>query len=403
MSGQEVAVAVPREMVIRPQVGLMLSIGEPPTQGRNYPKKLDHFRAKPGSEGQFDFAVHKFEDAYPTEESRKRIEIAFISNSLVDVLDIRLKAWGTSGLRAIGQTNFALCPEKMLAFDDTLTAFPEDRPDAIEYQLKGPDDPIIDRVGLKLYGVLRFAIPPVTGLTTLAEISTTSKRTMGNWLAGITQAQTLAAGQLAGIPFVLAVRPARTRFFDAKKGKRSTSTFYEVVLEAQHSIDEFMELVQTRRAQMQLGTAPRLELPAVRHDDAERDRELAPALWPDAADRLQDAQPDLDERAQVRDEPVTARPDDARLNRLAHLEQQVGAEATLAVLRGVFGVDNPLELDDQDAERLEQMLLRNVAAAEEAEPAEEVVGEVVEETGDEGGSVFERMANEAQARAAGAS
>jgi hypothetical protein len=365
-----------REVVIRPQVGLMLSIGEPPTDQRNYPKKLDHFRPKPGSENQYLDAVAKFDAAYPDEADRKRIDIVFISNSLNDVLDIRLKAWGTSGLRAIGQTNYALCPEKMLAFDDTLIAFPEDRPDSVEYQLKGPGDPIISKVGLKLYGVLRFAIPAVTGLTTLAEISTTSKRTMNNWLAGVTQAQRLAGGQLAGLPFVLAVRPARTRFFDEKKKKRSTSTFYEVVLEAPHSIDEFMELVQTRREQMSVG---RVEMPALEQASVDRDREIAPALWANgangAAERVERAEAQVAETAQVRNEPAPDRPDDARLNRIAQLEGEVGETAAVAVLRGVFGVDAATELTEPDAERYEQMLRRNADA--QAEDAGD--GEIVEE------------------------
>jgi hypothetical protein len=376
MTDQEMTTPHQREVVIRPQVGLMLSIGEPPTGERNYPKKLDHFRPKPGSENQYLDAVAKFDKAYPAEQDRKRIDIVFISNSLNDVLDIRYKAWGTSGLRAIGQTNFALCPEKMLAFDDTLIAFPEDKPDSVEYQLKGPDDPIIAKVGLKLYGVLRFAIPAVTGLTTLAEISTTSKRTMNNWLAGVSQAQMLAGGQLAGLPFVLAVRPARTRFFDEKKKKRSTSTFYEVVLEAPHSIDEFMELVQTRRSQMSVG---RVEMPALEQASVDRDREIAPALWANgangAAERVEQAEPQIDATAQVREEPAPDRPDDARLNRLALLEQEVGEAESLAVLRGVFGVDVATELVEADAERYESMLRRNAEA--NAEDAGD--GEIVED------------------------
>jgi hypothetical protein len=369
-----------REVVVRPQVGLMLSIGEPPNDQRNYPKKLDHFRPKPGSENQYLDAVAKFDKAYPTEQDRKRIDIVFISNSLNDVLDIRLKAWGTSGLRAIGQTNYALCPEKMLAFDDTLIAFPEDRPDSVEYQLKGEADPIIAKVGLKLYGVLRFAIPAVTGLTTLAEISTTSKRTMNNWLAGVTQAQRLAGGQLAGLPFVLAVRPARTRFFDEKKKKRSTSTFYEVVLEAPHSIDEFMELVQTRRAQMSVG---RVEMPALEQASVDRDREIAPALWANggngAPERLAKAEPQISEVAEVRDEPAPDRPDDARLNRIAQFEAEVGEAESLAVIRGVFGVDVATELTDADAERYEQMLRRNAEAKAEDGGEAEIVDAPEEE------------------------
>lgn len=272
---QELVQTEPREVVVRPQVGLMLSIGEPPEEGRNYPKKLDHFRPKPGAEGQYADAATRFNQVYGLEP--KRLDIVLLSNNLGDVLDIRLKAWGTSGLRAIGQTNYATSPDRMLAFDDRLTTFPESQREAGEHVLQGPDDKVIESTGLKLYGVFRFALPKVTGLTTLAEISTTSKRSMLNLLAGLQQVLALTGGHMAGIPFELAVRPARTRFFDEKKGKRATSTFYELVFLTPYAIDEFFQQVQLRRQQMSGIT--RLELPPVQHDDAERDREVAPGLW----------------------------------------------------------------------------------------------------------------------------
>ena len=281
-------------------------------------------------------------------------------------------------------------------YDDLLTAFPEDRPESIEYQLKGPDDPIIGKVGLKLYGVLRFAIPTVTGLTTLAEISTTSKRTMQNWMAGIQQVLKLTDGQLAGIPMVLAVRPARTRFFDEKKKKRSTSTFYEVVLKTPHTWDEFAAIVQTRRAEMG-ATTPRLELPPIKHDDLDRDADLFERELT-AAERLAAREPEPEEQ-QVREEPAPDRPDDARLNRIARLEDEVGERESQVVLQGVFGVDLATDLSDSDAERYEQMLLRAASAAAEDVGEGEIVADPEPE--EEQGSVFERMAREAQERAEG--
>jgi hypothetical protein len=367
--------------IIRPQVGLMLSIGEPPVGARNYPKKLDHFRPKPGTENQYADAVAKFEQAFPGEP--KRLDIVFVSNNIDDALDIRLKAWGTSGLRAIGQTNYALCPERMLAFDDTLVTFPDNKPGSYLYELQGPDDPVIEKTGLKLYAVLRFALPAVTGLTTLAEISTTSKRSMLNLLAGIQQLQALSGGQLAALPLVLGVRAARTRYFDEAKKKRSTSTFYELIIETPLSIDEFFTQVQLRRAQMAGG--PQLALPPVKHDDAERDREIAPALWNNDAERQVLSVADglgvpNGEEPQTRDEPETVEMiTGAQLNRISALLEEYDGD-TRALLYGAFGVDEAEKLTEGQAVMYEQSLRRLV----EDQAASEVLhGEV-----DDGGIEF---------------
>lgn len=348
--------------VIRPQVGLMLSIGEPPEGTRNYPKKLDHFRPKPGTENQYAGAVAKFHETCGAEP--KRLDIVFVSNNIDDALDIRLKAWGTSGLRAIGQTNYALCPDRMLAYDDTLVVFPDDKPGSYLYELQGPEDPVVEKTKLKVYGVLRFALPSVTGLTTLAEISTTSKRSMLNLLAGIQQLQAFSGGQIAGIPLVLAVRPARTRYFDEAKKKRSTSTFYELVLETPLSVDEFFTQVQLRRAQM--AGAPQLALPPVRHDDADRDRELAPALWhSDAEQRLLSVADGVSatgsQEPQTRDEPEAVDLlTDAQKNRIARLEEEYGGD-THVLLVGAYNVESAEQLTEAQAVMYEQSLRRLIA------------------------------------------
>ena len=109
----------------------------------------------------------------------------FVSDEIGDVLDIRFKVWGTSGLKAIGRTNLAtlspeLMRERLYAIDDELITFPDTGTEPGSYKLTGPDDPAVTKLGGKFYATLRFSIPAVTGLMTLAEISTTAKRSMCN-------------------------------------------------------------------------------------------------------------------------------------------------------------------------------------------------------------------------------
>lgn len=358
--------------ILRPQVGLMLSIGEPPTEQRNYPKKLDHFRPKPGSEGQFEPAVARFVEKYGA--TPKVLDIILLSNSVEAVLDIRYLAWGTSGLKARGHTNFALNPDGM-GGPDRVTAYPENSPTAREVEITGLDDENAVKLELKLYGSLFFALEGVTGLTTLAQITTTSRRSMMNLLSGITQVLSLTGGQMAGIPLELAVRPARTRYFDEKKKKRSTSTFYELVLQAPGAIDEFFEQARVRREQMQGG------------------KPLVLSAGPDAETFFKGTRieaelaqlPAATEDVVLRDDPGE-RASDAVLNRIAHLTSVIGEAGALMTLRGVFGVDGPEELAPEDAERYARML-------EEAAPG----GELVDE--EPGVSPYQQAAAKAQGQA----
>jgi hypothetical protein len=347
---QDLALPAPPP-AIRPQVGLMLSIGEPPTEGRNYPKKLDHFRPKPGSEGQYAEAVARFHDKYG--DTPKTLDIILLSNSIGDVLDIRYKAWGTSGLKAVGDTNFAEHPDRLASHDpgqDWLTAFPEKEAGTRRGEIEGINDENAIKLGLKLYGVLRFALEGVTGLTTLAEISTTSRRSMLNLVAGINQVLLLTGGQMAGIPFELAVRPARTRYFDEGKKKRSTTTFYELVFQAPGAIDEFFAKAGERRQQMNAGRP--IELPPFQQYDPERDSELL------AIEAASDALPiPEDTDVALRSEPAAEGPSEAQLNRIAVLEARYQGDLTTLLL-GAYNVQSATELTGSQAVQYESALTR---------------------------------------------
>lgn len=293
-------------MNLRPSVGLLLSIGEPPTDERNYPKKLDHFRAKQGQLSQYVIAAEKFHEVYGV-EPRQIDEVYLLSNAIGDVLDVRRKVWGQSGLKAVSQTNFATYPpeafrDRIDAWDDDLLVFPDDSPDATTYTLKGPDDPAIARGKMKVYATLRVCLPKVTGMGQVVEITTTGRRSTDNLFASLVYAQGLLRGNLIGIPFRLSVRPARMRYFDAKEMKRKSTEFFELVLDTPLTM---MELFDAAQKQATIAAPPMLQLPPVDLADTDRDEEFIPEFFADSSERQ------IDETISEARSPSGDGPDDA--------------------------------------------------------------------------------------------
>lgn len=282
----------------RPQVGLMLSCGEPPTTARGYPKKLDWIRPKAGQLGQFSEAAAAFTERYGDRPTS--VDVIVVSDTVTEVLDVRPKVWGQSGLKAIGKDNLAFHPpglfgDSVRAFDWELITFPDDSPESGRYVVEGRDDKAVTKLGLKVYGTLRVSIPGVTGLMMVAEISTTSVRSMENWHNALHLASRLTGGVLVGIPFRLALRKARARYWDEKEKKRKATEFNEWVLESRHAIpeealEELYAIAAKRHRALAAGSdAQRLALPPVRHDDRERDEELVGSLVPDEDEQVEDA------------------------------------------------------------------------------------------------------------------
>jgi hypothetical protein len=255
----DLAVQTPAPAVLRPSVGLLLSIGEPPNDGRNYPKKLDHFRAKPGQLDQYRMAADRFHEIYGP-EPKSIDDVYFLSNQLGDVLDVRRKVWGQSGLKAMSLTNFATYPpetfrERVDAWDDELITFPDDKQDPGRYQLQGPDDPVIAKAKMKVYATLRVCLPKVLGMGMVVEITTTGRRSTDNLYASLQYALGFTRGNLIGVPFRLSVRPARMRYWDAKEGKRKATEFFELVLDTPLTLSEMAEVIREQRLAMEAPVA----------------------------------------------------------------------------------------------------------------------------------------------------
>lgn len=264
------------EQLIRPQVGLMLSCGEPPTEARGYPEKLDYIRPKPGALGQYADAAALFTKEYG--DRPRCADVLFVSDVIPEVLNVRPMVFGTSGMKAVGRQNLAMYPPgefaaRCRAFDWDLTTFPDDQPEPGEYTLtKGREDPVVKKMGLKVYGTLYVSIPKVTGLMLVAGITTTSLRTMENWHNGLHLASRITGGVLTGIPFKLMLRPARSRYWDAKEKKRKPTEFHEWVLDSSHSLASLYEIASARR--LAIGGGQPLGLPPVRENGEEPDEEL---------------------------------------------------------------------------------------------------------------------------------
>jgi len=367
------AVDVVRQRTVRLPVGLLLSIGaEKPDRGPGRP--IDYIRAKPGQLGQFEAEAAKFVEVYGAEPKELR-DVYFISNEVPAVLDIRLLAFSQSGIRGVGDTNYAAITDESefeehvfgaAAFKDGFTFFPKDvsevRPELkeswegepIHGELDGRNDPRVERLQVKTHCSLEFCLPEVMGVGKVARISTSGRASTRNlWKAMWTEQQAFG-GSLMGVPFRLALRPRSTQRFEREEKKYVQTTVYELVIDTPHTVAELRRAIEQHRQTFGLPSPERLRVEG---------RALRGTL----------ALPPAEEATeQVREEPDAAIPDWLQ-NRIVAAERETGEEAQLLVLRGVFGVETVAELDPDQALRYVEMLETALAPAEDAE------GEVVDE------------------------
>lgn len=368
-----------RGSATRPPTGLLLSIGDKTLSRNNkeIPTRIDYFRPKEGALEQYAPAVAKFFEVYG-EKPKALDDVYFLSNEIVDVLEIRLMAWGSSGVRLRGDTNYAALPrdeweEAAFAFDDSATFYPlsadeipakyRDRwkgQPLPNQQLTGPDDARVKKYEINVEATLTFLLPEVMGVGMVAQITTKSKRSMRNLHSSVYDQANFFQGHLAGPPFRLSVRPARTRRFDEKERKMVPVEFFELVLDSTLTVTQIYKHIGERRAALGMS------------DQATEAAALRGALALPVA---------TGETQQLREEPAAEadRPDDALLNRIAQLRTEVGETAADVTLQGVFGVDHVTDLDSGGAVQYETILLR--AASAVAEHVDDVV--VVDEAGAE--------------------
>lgn len=368
------AIEPARKRSIRLPVGLLLSIGaEKPERGPG--RAIDHFRAKPGQAEQFAREAVAFHAHYG-DDPKEISDVYFLSDDVPAVLDVRLLAFSQSGIRGVGDTNFAEITDEAEfedrvfgahAFEDGFTFFPKDvteiRPELreawegepIRGELTGRSDARVDKLQVKVVTSLEFCLPEIMGLGKVARISTSGRNSTRNLYKGM-WTQAVAFGRLTGVQFRLALRSRPTQRFDAKEKKFVSTTIYELVIDTPYTIAELTSALEEHRKTFGAPTAERLRIEG---------RAMKNAL----------ALPAPDMAEQTREE-VTAEVPDWLLNQIAHIEAEIPDEARKAMLLGVFGVEDASALDPEQAERYWRML-------EAASPAEPVEGEVVNGSGDD--------------------
>ena len=390
--------AVVEKASLRLPIGLAVSTGEPKQPNRPG-RPIDHFRFKEGDLGQYADAAAKALEVYG-DTPKELDDVLLFSNDVRDILDIRVKAWGESGARIMGKTNFAAITDKddylnaLNAWDDEILFYPLDaaevaqatrskeraeawQGEAIESKLRGPDDPRIAKYKMSVEATLRFGLPRVLGLGKVVLYGTKSARNRDNIRDALWFAHEAFRGQLIGIHFRLAVRPRKTRYFDKEKRARITSSGYEVVLDTPWTLDEAMHaLVQMRTS---FGDGERLALPAgdgfFADDDARARLEEEARILSAGRDLPQPS----DEDVRTREEPsAIERLSDAQLNRLANLAKQFDGDVSI-YLRGAFGVDSFEELTADQADQAEVALARLV----DTERIEEGEYVITDESGEE--------------------
>jgi hypothetical protein len=364
-----------RKRTVRLPVGLLLSIGsEKPERGPGRP--IDHFRPKEGQLEQFAAEAKRFTEVYG-DEPKQIGDIYFLANEVPAVFDIRLLAFSQSGIRGVGDTNFAEINDEAefeerifgaKAFEDGFTFFPKDvsevRPEMRETwegepvhgELTGRNDARVDKLDVKYVASLEFCLPEVMGLGKVARISTSGRASIRNLWKGLWTEWFAFNGNLSGPMFRLTVRPRSTQRFEKKEKKMVQTTVFELVLDTPHTVAELREALSEHRKAFGVPSKERLRLEG---------RALSNAL----------ALPAPAGEEQTREEVVAETPD-WLLNKIASMESELEEAARRGMLLGVFGVEESSALTPEQAERYWGML-------EAAMPAEPVEGEIVNGNGDE--------------------
>jgi hypothetical protein len=368
-----------RERVLRAPIGLLVATGAlvPTKDGKSErPTQLGYFRFKEGALEQYADAAATANDVYG-DEPTSLDDVYLLSNTVGDILDIRIKAWSKSGLRIIGQTNFAELPpdeyaQRVDAWDDDIEYRPRELKDvptrlratwngeSIFSKLAGPNDPRIGKFEMRVEATFRFCLPKVFGMGPVALYTTTSKHNRDQLYKGITDASQWLQGNLIGIPFRFRIRPRKTSYFDREKRAYLPTQTFEVVFDTPWTMQEAIDAIREQREALGAGThVERLALPAAdtaffNGTDARTRDEQEEAIISASRSLPQPT----DEDVRTREEPsAIQRLDDAQLNRLANLAGMFDGDLSI-YLRGAFAVDALDELTPDQAVQAELALER---------------------------------------------
>jgi hypothetical protein len=280
-----------------------VSIGEPPTEGRNYPKKLDHFRFQTKDptgdwmiDEELDQLLKKKQEDEGTEEGVpvRSFNIQFVSDDIEQIFATSYAWWGSSERKCFGD---GVQAERVLSEIKDKKLLEEYKGKRSAPWTPCGDDgcPELEQKLCKPHGQLRFMIPEQRVVGAVAVFNTTSYESIRRIFSGLTGIANITRGRLAGLKLRLVLKPGQTRYRDDKGTAKTSNAFFahvefrasdhekmlQEMLEQSYELD-FLAAAQERKIRV-LGTSlPTREHPGVVTLTEEEDAKvIQPEFYPE--------------------------------------------------------------------------------------------------------------------------
>lgn len=282
-----------------------VSIGEPPTEGRNYPKKLDHFRFQTKDpsgdwivDDQLDQLLKKKQEGEGAEEGTpvRSFNIQFVSDDIEQIFATSYAWWGSSERKCHGDGLQAQRVLSEIKNKDILKEYEGKR--FAPWTPCGDDGcPELEKKLCKPHGQLRFMIPEQRVVGAVAVFNTTSYESIRRIFSGLTGIANLTRGRLAGLKLRLVLKPGQTRYRDDKGAAKTSNAFFahvefratdhekmlQEMLEQSYELD-FLAAAADRKVRS-LGTGVTREHPGVVTLTEEEDAKVIhPEFYPETED-----------------------------------------------------------------------------------------------------------------------
>lgn len=238
--------------VIRLAKSYKVSIGIPAEEGRNFPKKSDHFhiRAKSAAGEWVDDKpfMDQLQKIYmrevETPQGRQLVplrefDIIFLSDEPDDIFKTEYAWWSASEKKCSGNGVEAVRKVSVLPEKDRAQYGKDVR--TIPWKPCGEKCPDLIKGSCKPSGELMFIFKDRPIMGSVATFTTTSYESIRRIFSSLLQIRSVTGGRLRGIPLKIVVRPGKTRY--QQDGKPKTGSAFFVNIEFRQ--EDYKSLVPT--------------------------------------------------------------------------------------------------------------------------------------------------------------
>jgi len=236
-----------------------VSIGEPPQEGRNYPKKLDHFRFQtkdPTGDWIVDEKLQQLlidkqakEEDTDDKNPVRSFSIQFHSDDIEQVFATSYAWWGSSERKCHGDGVQAQRVLSEIKDKKLLEEYKGKR--SAPWTPCGDDGcPELEKKLCKPHGQLRFMIPEQRVMGAISVFNTTSYESIRRIFSGLTRIHAITRGRLSGLKLRLVLKPGQTRYRDDKGTAKTSNAFFAHVEFRAEDHEKMLEEMLTQSYQL---------------------------------------------------------------------------------------------------------------------------------------------------------